>query len=144
MTTQRADRTVLLSDGYWRSRFGGDPKVLGRRILLEGFPHEIIGVLPPNFQFMDREISLVVPMRFNRDEVHLGNFSYQGVARLKPGVTLAQANADVARMIPLSMQKFPAPARLQPQDVRGGPRRSQPALPQGPTCSATSAPRSGC
>ena len=51
--------------------------------------------------------AIVVPLQFNRAEVFIGNFSYQAVARLKPGVTLAQANADVARMLPLLMQKFP-------------------------------------
>src|ERR1039457_6478500 len=49
-------------------------------------------------------------MRLDRPKVHLGNFSYRGIARLKPGVTLAQANADVARMIPIVNRKFPPPA----------------------------------
>ncbi|MEO8372864.1 MAG: ADOP family duplicated permease, partial [Candidatus Solibacter sp.] len=105
----KTERVAILSDGYWRTRFGGDPTVLGRRIMVDGNPREIIGVLPANFQFMDRRVSLVIPMRFARNEVHLGNFSYQGVARLKPGVTLQQATADVARMLPIANQKFPAP-----------------------------------
>ena len=64
-----SERTVMLSDGYWRSRFGGDRSVLGRRILLDGNAYEVIGVLPPSFQFMDRKISLLVPLRFNRANV---------------------------------------------------------------------------
>ena len=79
----------MLTDGYWKSRFGGDRSVLGRRIMVDGDAREVIGVLPPSFQFMDQKVSLLMPLRFNRNEVHLGNFSYQGVARLKPGVTLA-------------------------------------------------------
>ncbi|MEO8595591.1 MAG: ABC transporter permease [Candidatus Solibacter sp.] len=106
----KGERTVMLTDGYWRTGFGGDPSVIGRRIMVDGDAREIIGVLPPTFQFMDRKISLILPLRFNRSEVHLGNFSYQGVARLRPGVTLAQANADVARMIPMSVAKFPPPS----------------------------------
>ena len=102
----KSNPIVILSDGYWKARFGGDPAVLGRRILVDGDAREVIGVLPPSFQFMDRKISLVIPLRFNRAEVRLINFSYQGIARLKPGVTLAQANADVARMIPLAAVKF--------------------------------------
>src|SRR5438270_378109 len=82
-----------LADGYWRTRFGGDPTVLGRRIMVDGNPREIIGVLPASFQCMDRRISMMIPLRFDRNDVHLGNFSYQGVARLKPGVTLQQASA---------------------------------------------------
>ncbi len=51
----------------------------------------------------------MIPLRWNRSEVRLGNFSWRGIARLKPGVTLEQANADVARMIPLVTQRFAAP-----------------------------------
>jgi predicted permease len=102
----KSNLIVLLSDAYWKARFGGDPSVLGRRILVDGDAREVVGVLPPSFQFMDRKITLVVPLRFNRAEVRLINFSYQGIARLKPGVTLAQASADVARMIPLAAVKF--------------------------------------
>lgn len=103
----KGENTVMLSDGYWRSRFGGDRSVLGRRILLDGNAHAVIGVLPPSFQFMDRKISLLAPVRFDRASVRLISFCCQGVARLKPGVTLTQANADVARMLPLAAVKFP-------------------------------------
>jgi predicted permease len=103
------ERTVMLSYGYWQSRFGGSPSVLGRRILIDGEAAEVIGVLPATFRFMDRKPSVVMPLRFDRTEVRLGNFSFQGVARLKPGVTLSQATADVARMLPLAQTKFPAP-----------------------------------
>jgi predicted permease len=106
----KSERTVMLSDGYWKARFGGDPAVLGRRILVDGNAREVIGVLPASFRFLDETVSLMMPLRFNRNEIHLGNFSYQGVARLKPGATLAQANADIARMIPLSMERFAPPS----------------------------------
>ncbi len=97
---------MILSDGYWKSRFGGDPSVLGRRIMVDGNPREVIGVLPPSFQFLDRKVSLLAPLRFNRAAVRLISFCCQGIARLKPGVTLAQANADVARMLPMAPAKF--------------------------------------
>lgn len=116
--------TVMLSYGYWQHRFGGDPSVLGRRILVDGKAREVIGVLPRNFRFMNTKASLVLPFRFNRNEAFIGNFSYEGVARLKPGVSIARANADVARMIPLMVQKFrPAPG-MSPEmlkSVRLGP-----------------------
>ena len=101
--------TLLLSDGYWRSRFGADPTVIGRRIMLEGNPTEIIGVLPASFRFMDQRVSLMIPLRFDRNALRLGGFSYQGVARLKPGMTLKDATADVARMIPIDFEHFNAP-----------------------------------
>jgi cell division protein FtsX len=106
----KGTRTVILSDGYWRSHLGSDRSVLGRRLLIEGNPVSIIGVLPPWFQFMDRKPDLLIPLRFDRAKTNLGVFSYLGVGRLKPGVTLRQADADLSRMLPLVVQRFPPPA----------------------------------
>jgi predicted permease len=100
-------RTVILSHQYWQARFGGDRSVIGRGMVLDGNPTEIIGVLPAGFQFMDRRADLILPMRRDRGKEHLGNFSFEAVARLKPGVTLPQVNADMARMIPISLRGFP-------------------------------------
>src|SRR3954470_21899806 len=105
----KSPERVMLMHGYWAKKFGSDPSVIGRQIVLDGKPTEIIGVLPASFRFMNLNPQLVLPMRINRADVFVGNFSYQGLARLKPGVTLEQANADVARMIPLVMQRFPMP-----------------------------------
>ncbi|HEY7059393.1 MAG TPA: ABC transporter permease [Vicinamibacterales bacterium] len=99
--------TVMLSAGYWRSKFGGDQSAVGRTLMLDSRPHQIIGVLPDSFRFLDRKISLVIPFRIDRSKVFLGQFSYSGMARLKPGTTLDQANADAARMIPISLRRFP-------------------------------------
>jgi len=101
--------TVILSDGYWRSHFGGDPSVLGTTLTVDGTAHEVIGVLPRELQFLDYDPALYLPFRFDRSEILFGNFSYQGVARLKDGVTIEQANADVARMIPMAIDSFPLP-----------------------------------
>ena len=120
----KSARTVMLTDGYWRSRFGGDPGVLGRRLLIDGEAREVIGVLPPSFQFMDQKPSLLVSLRFDRNEVRLGNFSYRGVARLKPGISLEQANADVGRMLPIASKQFPPPTGYSTSmfdDARIGP-----------------------
>ena len=100
-------QTVILFAGYWRSKFGSDPSAVGRRILLDGDAREIIGVLPDSFRFLDRKAALVLPLRFDRNKTFLGNFSYAAVARLEPGVTIAQANADVERVIPLALKRFP-------------------------------------
>ena len=74
--------------------------------------HAVIGVMPDGFQFLDGEADVILPQRFDRNRVFLGNFSYQGVARLKPGVTLQQANADVGRMLPAWLNAWPAPPGL--------------------------------
>lgn len=99
--------TVMLTYGYWQRRFAGDPSVIGRRILVDAEAREAIGVLPRDFRFMNFNPSLVLPLQLDRNKVFIGNFSYQSIARLKPGVTMAQANADVARMLPMMGRKFP-------------------------------------
>src|SRR3954451_3380041 len=101
--------TTLLSYGYWQRKFAGDQGVVGRSIRIDGKPHEIIGVLPKGFQLGGRDAALVIPFQFDRAKTRLGNFSYQGVARLKPGVTAEQASADLARLIPVMYTKFPPP-----------------------------------
>ena len=102
--------TVILTYGYWQRKFGGDPGVIGRTLTLDGKPNQIIGAMPANFRFLNEENpALIVPMKLNRSKTFLGNFSYQGIARLKQGVSLTQANADVARMIPIALSSFPPP-----------------------------------
>ena len=99
--------TAVLSYRYWQTRFGGDQKVVGRRIILDGRPREIIGVLPQSFRFLDQRPSVIVPTRLNRKDTHLGQFNFAGIARLKPGVALEQANADLSRLIPVALSRFP-------------------------------------
>jgi predicted permease len=99
--------TVVLTAGYWRSKFGGDRSVVGRTVTLDGKSREIIGVLPDSFRFLDRDVSLVLPMRMDRSKVMLGQFSYSAIGRLKQGQTIDRANADAARLIPIALKKFP-------------------------------------
>ncbi|MGD0362830.1 MAG: ABC transporter permease [Bryobacteraceae bacterium] len=117
-------KTAVISYGYWQRRFGGDPSVIGRRIVADGDATEIIGILPPNFRFLNAHAALIEPMQLDRGKVFVGNFSYRAVARLKPGVTLAQANADVARMLPMMLDKFPPAPGISLkmfQEARFGP-----------------------
>jgi predicted permease len=105
-----APKTAMLSYAYWRSKFGGSPGVLGKTIVVDGKSREIIGVLPQDFHFLDRpDAALILPFQFDREKQRLGNFSYDGLARLKPGVTIPQASADIARMLPIVNRTFPAP-----------------------------------
>jgi predicted permease len=102
--------TVLLTYGYWQHKFGADPSAVGRNVMVDGKSRQIIGVLPQQFHFLDREDpAMFLPFKFDRNKIFLGNFSYNAVARLRPGVTITQASADVARMIPIVMRTFPAP-----------------------------------
>src|ERR1700735_734453 len=102
--------TVLLTYGYWKHKFGGSPMAIGKSITLDGKPTEIIGVLPKNFELMNYDdVQMIIPFQFDRAKRFLGNFSYQGVARLRPGVTMGQASADIARMVPIVNRSFPPP-----------------------------------
>jgi predicted permease len=77
---------------------------------VDGRPRQIIGVLPKGFRFFDREDdALYLPMQWDRSKTKLGNFSYQALARLKPGVTMEEASADMARLLPIAIRSFPAP-----------------------------------
>ena len=88
---------VMLSYGYWQRRFGGDPDVIGRRIMVDGTAREIIGVLPQGFWFMDMAHDLVLPLRFDRAKVRLAGYNFQAIARLRPGVTLAAGRTPMSR-----------------------------------------------
>ncbi|HEU0175716.1 MAG TPA: ABC transporter permease [Blastocatellia bacterium] len=117
--------TVILTYGYWSRKFGGDRSVIGRTIEVDGKPRAIIGVAPESFRFLDQtRLAMLLPLRLNREKTFLGVFVYGGIARLKPGVTLQQANADVARMLPIEVRSF----SMQPgfslkmfEDLRLGP-----------------------
>ncbi|HEX7020313.1 MAG TPA: ABC transporter permease, partial [Gemmatimonadaceae bacterium] len=106
----RTPERVMLTDAFWTRKFGRDPSVVGRLLTVDGKPREIIGVLPASFRFLNYDPQLVLPLRFNRAEVMVGNFSYQGVARLKPRATIEQANAEIARLLPTMVDKFPLPS----------------------------------
>ena len=108
--TPGAPDTAMLSYAYWRKKFGADPAAVGRSITLDGKPRQIIGVLPKGFQFMTYDdMAVMLPMQWDRNKTKLGNFSQEALARLKPGVTIEQANADLARLIPIAIHSFPAP-----------------------------------
>lgn len=104
-----APKTVLLSYGYWQRHFGGDRSAVGRTLTLDGEPREIIGILPKGFDFLGYPADLFVPMQLDRSKTTLGEFNYEGIARLKAGVTLREASADLERLIPVALRSFPPP-----------------------------------
>ena len=105
---------VMLSYGYWQRRFGGDPTVVGRNVLVDSRSREIIGVMPQGFRFLDADFDLIVPLAFDRGKLILAGFGYHGVARLKPGVAIAEANADMTRMLPIWMDSWSNGPRTNP------------------------------
>jgi ABC-type antimicrobial peptide transport system permease subunit len=99
----------MITDGYWHSKFGGDRGVIGKAIDIDGKPSTVIGVLPQRFRFLDmNNLDVLLPLRPRTQR----GFNYFAVARLKPGVTAGDANADVARMLRLQVERFPEAARF--------------------------------
>jgi predicted permease len=92
-----APNTVIVTGGYWQRRLGSDPGVLERTLTVDGRPHRIVGVMPSDFRF-SRDFDIVLPLQLN-EAAPRNDFRLVGLARLKPGVTLAQANADVDRVL---------------------------------------------
>jgi predicted permease len=103
-----APETVILMDGYWGRRFGRDPAILGRHVMVDSRPRVVIGVMPASFRFLDESPDLVLPVRIDRGTLTLGGFSYEGLARLAPGVTVEQASADLRRTVPLWLEAWPS------------------------------------
>jgi predicted permease len=116
--------TAMISHEYWQRAFGGAASAVGSSLLVNGRGREIIGVLPASFQFLRYDPEVVLPLRFNRAEVILGQFSYQGVARLKPGASIDSANAEIAALIPRLIDMFAMPPGFTRQmfdEIKLGP-----------------------
>ena len=89
------ERVALISDGLWKRRFGTDAQVVGKSIQLNGESYTIIGVMPPDFNFPNPNYEIWAPLALDSSKYDRGHGFLQGVARLKPNVTVAQAQADL-------------------------------------------------
>ncbi|HOQ45421.1 MAG TPA: ABC transporter permease [Bryobacteraceae bacterium] len=125
------DNVVVLTDGLWRRRFHADPSLVGKTIRLNGLPHTVVGVLPPDFRYPNRnafgtgesvapQADLFRPLSFRDDELAelLGRHNYAVIARLKPGVTRQRAGAELEavqlQMIQLAGAKTELRAHVTP------------------------------
>jgi len=104
------DKRVVLSDALWHRQFAGDPGVVGRDVRLNGQPYTIVGVMPRSFQGLDPEVmawrALAFPPEQRSDEQRHSD-NYWNVGRLKPGATLAQAQAQVDALNAANLERFP-------------------------------------
>jgi putative ABC transport system permease protein len=93
-----AGNVVVLGHGLWRRRFGADPGVVGRTLVLDGAPYTVVGVLPPEFFFVGADAELAVPLRLDSDprRAERGSNFLRVYGRLKPGVTPAEAARELA------------------------------------------------
>jgi predicted permease len=92
-----APGTVMLTSAYWQRRFGGDRGVLDRALTIDGRPHQIVGVMPAEFRFAG-DVEILLPLQIDR-AAPVPAFRLLGVARLKPGIALDEANADAGRIL---------------------------------------------
>jgi predicted permease len=102
----RGTQRVMLSYGYWQRRFGGDPNIVGRTIRVDNQPREIAGIMPRGFRVVNYDFELLVPLAFDPIKQPLAGFAYRGIARLRPGVSISQADADVARLLNVWMDSW--------------------------------------
>jgi putative ABC transport system permease protein len=102
---------AVLGEGIWRRRFGASPAVVGQTILINGAPSTVIGVVPARFQLPRRETEVWTNLVLN-PPTRYGPWFYRGIARLKPGVTLEEAQAEVNRIGRLMMEQNPYYQRL--------------------------------
>ena len=89
---------VILTDGFWRQRLNSNPDVLGRDLRVNGIPRKVVGVLPPDFRFLSTEAALYLPYKTGSPQPatrHSGGGGTHMIARLKPGVTIAEAQAQI-------------------------------------------------
>jgi predicted permease len=106
-------QSVILSYAFWQRRFGGDEAVLGRELMMDAPSNatsnpwtgqwRVVGVMPKDFRFLDMtpQPDVIIALRLDPANATIGNFSFNMIARLKAGVTPAEARADVERMLPL-------------------------------------------
>ena len=102
-------RGVVLAYGLWQSQFAGDPRVLGRSVSLNGVPHQVIGVMPRSFHFPTRDVQLWTHLVLREEDyVDRDNNYLEAVARLKPGVTMDRARADLEVVAARLARDYPA------------------------------------
>ena len=91
---------VMIGEGLWRSRFGADPRIIGRTLDVSGVSREIVGVMPESFRFPSASTELWLPLALDPAEPFPGGFNYDAVARLRPGVSIADAQRDFRSVLP--------------------------------------------
>jgi predicted permease len=91
---------VIIGEGFWRTRLGADPHVLGRMLQVNGVARQIVGVMPETFRFPSARTELWLPLALDPHDPFPGGFNYDAIARLKPGVTIADAQRDFRSVLP--------------------------------------------
>lgn len=102
-----AEKVAIVAERLWQRRFGGDPGLLHRRIIIDGDAREVIGILPDAVRFPSSSTELWLPLSLNPSKTDSATFDYQAIARLHDGVSIAQAEADLQSLLPRLPDEFP-------------------------------------
>lgn len=107
-----SERVVIISDLFWRERLNSDPDVIGRMVTINGYSHEILGVMPADFEFLSpwyggQEYQLWTPIQVSNDNRHRDSHSYLAVGRLKRGVTRRRATTDIRAIAARLAEQYP-------------------------------------
>src|SRR5262249_38886676 len=101
------NHVALISDGLWKRRFGANPQIIGQQIQLNSEPHTVIGVMPSNFKFPSPIAEVWTPLALDLSKHQRGGAFLESVARLKPGVTIEQAQTDIQNIVGQLEKEFP-------------------------------------
>jgi predicted permease len=110
-----APPVIILGHGFWQRRFGGDPGIVGRSVVVDSLSREVVGVMPRGFRVVTVDPDVIMPLMPDRATTRLSGFGFEAVARLKPGATIADASADISRMLPIWLGSWPAFPGVDPR-----------------------------
>jgi predicted permease len=124
----KGPNVVIISEGVWRSQFGGDQNILGRTLQVGGLSRQVIGVMPERFRFPRANTALWLPLALDPNDPFPGGFNYDAIARLRPGVTVADAERDMRNVLPRVVEVSPNLAPGVPTQMLLDQAKPQPSL----------------
>ncbi|MGH7593135.1 MAG: ABC transporter permease, partial [Gemmatimonadales bacterium] len=98
---------VVISRGLWQRDFGGDPGIIGRQVMIDGVERNVVGVAPAAFRFPEPATAMWLPLQLDEGHTNSAAFDYRGIARLRSGVSIAAATANLQRLLPQVPEVFP-------------------------------------
>ncbi|MFI5229759.1 MAG: ABC transporter permease [Gemmatimonadales bacterium] len=112
-----APPVAVIGERLWQRKYGGDSSIVGKRLDVDGVAREVIGVMPESFRFPSTTTDVWIPTAFDPARTASAAFEYRGLARLRPGVTIDAARADLQRLLPHVPEAFPG--RLTVDGIKG-------------------------
>ena len=98
---------AVISESVWRTSFGGAADVIGRTLIVNSIPRQVVGVMPRGFRFPNADTKLWLPARLDRDPTSMGDFAWSGIARLSTGANAGDADRELAPLLPRLGESFP-------------------------------------